>query len=273
MINYYTIIPDATARFVACDQEASSFSTTTPVFSLVSPDPKTSPYAAVVASSGRMAKSNPFRFSTKWWDDETGLGWWGYRWYSPEMGRWTSSDPLGDRAFLDRFLSDKSPDERDGRKDRAMALDYLYVLNTPLQLVDVLGLSQTPLTPAQLTTCQNDLNDALNILRNAIQNVSSCACYFNTTTRCNGNVLQRLNNFQLSIDNSGDYSAIVNPDTTLHGWTNVSDGQWRAWITPYACRLGRWNLAATIIHELMHECDDNASGEPGAFGAETACGF
>ena len=71
-------------------------STTTTVFSLVPSDPETSPFAAVVTSTGPMAKSNPFRFSTKWWDDETGLGWWGYRWYGES--RWLSRDPAGERS-------------------------------------------------------------------------------------------------------------------------------------------------------------------------------
>ena len=25
-------------------------------------------------------------------------------------------------------------------------------------------------------------------------------------------------------------------------------------ICPYSCRMGRWNIANTIIHELMHKC-------------------
>lgn len=36
------------------------------------------------------------RFSTKQWDDETGLGYWGYRYYDLDIGRWISRDPLGE---------------------------------------------------------------------------------------------------------------------------------------------------------------------------------
>jgi len=35
-----------------------------------------------------MAKSNPFRFSSKYLDQETGLYYYGYRYYHPETGRW-----------------------------------------------------------------------------------------------------------------------------------------------------------------------------------------
>ncbi|MFN0136109.1 MAG: RHS repeat-associated core domain-containing protein [Phycisphaerae bacterium] len=50
-------------------------------------------YGNVTASGGSYATANPFRFSTKYWDDETGLGYWGYRYYEPRMGRWVSRDP------------------------------------------------------------------------------------------------------------------------------------------------------------------------------------
>ncbi len=45
--------------------------------------------------AGPYATENPIRFSTKYFDDETGLGYWGYRYYSPSLGRWISRDPIG----------------------------------------------------------------------------------------------------------------------------------------------------------------------------------
>jgi len=47
--------------------------------------------------------TNPFRFSTKQWDDETGLGYWGYRHYSPTLGRWISRDPIGERGGFNLY--------------------------------------------------------------------------------------------------------------------------------------------------------------------------
>jgi RHS repeat-associated protein len=53
------------------------------------------PYGNVTAQTGVPLR---FRFSTKFWDDETGLGYWGYRYYSPALGRWISRDPIGEAA-------------------------------------------------------------------------------------------------------------------------------------------------------------------------------
>lgn len=47
------------------------------------------------------SKKNNFlhRFSTKPLDDETGLYYYGYRYYDPVTGRWPSRDPIGERDF------------------------------------------------------------------------------------------------------------------------------------------------------------------------------
>ena len=102
---------------VSIQYSVFSYSTSRMTLSLVSPDPKTSPFAAVVTSSGPMAKTNPFRFSTKWWDEETDLGWWGYRWYGES--RWLSRDPIEEMGGMNL---------------------YSYVSNVPICLFDFLGL-------------------------------------------------------------------------------------------------------------------------------------
>jgi RHS repeat-associated protein len=65
-----------------------------------------------------MAKSNPFLFSTKYYDWETGLYYYGYRYYDPSMGRWPNRDPLGEAGGWNL---------------------YGFVVNDPLGYVDVLG--------------------------------------------------------------------------------------------------------------------------------------
>ena len=52
------------------------------------------PFGNIVSSSGPEADAVPFRFSTKYFDSETGLYYYGYRFYSPELGRWINRDPI-----------------------------------------------------------------------------------------------------------------------------------------------------------------------------------
>ena len=61
-------------------------------------------YGNVIASGGDYADDNPFRFSTKYFDAELdyadttndGLYYFGYRYYSPRLGRWLRRDPVGE---------------------------------------------------------------------------------------------------------------------------------------------------------------------------------
>jgi RHS repeat-associated protein len=77
------------------------------------------PFGEVLRATGPMAKANPFRFSTKYQDDETDLLYYGYRYYNASTGRWLSRDPIAERGGdnLYSFLSD-----------------------APLSYVDILGL-------------------------------------------------------------------------------------------------------------------------------------
>lgn len=74
------------------------------------------PYGNLTAISGDQAQANSFRFSSKYCDGEIGLYYYGYRFYSPSMGRWISQDPIQE------FPS------------------YTFVWNMPLSMYDVLGL-------------------------------------------------------------------------------------------------------------------------------------
>ena len=54
------------------------------------------PFGELLRATGPMAKANPFRFSTKYQDDETGLLYYGYRYYNPGTGGWVSRDSYGE---------------------------------------------------------------------------------------------------------------------------------------------------------------------------------
>jgi len=61
------------------------------------------PYGNSIAKSGELANTNPFRFSTKYLDSETGQYYYGYRYYQPESGRWLSRDPVAEEGGLNLY--------------------------------------------------------------------------------------------------------------------------------------------------------------------------
>jgi len=68
------------------------------------------PFGELIRASGPMAKVNPFRFSTKFHDDETDLSYYDYRYYNASTGRWLSHDPLeeSDSYNLYAFLQNEA---------------------------------------------------------------------------------------------------------------------------------------------------------------------
>jgi len=84
--------------------------------------------------TGAMAKNNPFRYSTKYDDDESDLLYYGYRYYKASTGTWPNKDPFGEPGF--EVL-------RNGKANVASggANLYLFVNNNPLSQIDRLGLS------------------------------------------------------------------------------------------------------------------------------------
>jgi len=56
-----------------------------------------------IRTSGAAAKENPFRFSTKFTDDESDLLYYGYRYYNAGTGRWLSRDPIDERGGFNLY--------------------------------------------------------------------------------------------------------------------------------------------------------------------------
>jgi len=71
----------------------------------------------------------PFGFSTKRTDPKTGLVYYGYRFYHPDMERWLNRDPIGERGGINL---------------------YGFVGNNPINWIDPWGLMILPECPAGL---------------------------------------------------------------------------------------------------------------------------
>jgi RHS repeat-associated protein len=56
------------------------------------------PFGELIRQTGPMATTNPYRFSTKYDDDESDLLYYGYRYYKPSTGTWLSRDPKAERG-------------------------------------------------------------------------------------------------------------------------------------------------------------------------------
>ncbi len=58
---------------------------------------------ALTVSYSDNSEAPPFRFSTKYHDAETGLSYYGSRYYSPELGRWVNRDPIGEDGGVNLY--------------------------------------------------------------------------------------------------------------------------------------------------------------------------
>jgi RHS repeat-associated protein len=83
-------------------------------------------FGKVLRESGPFAASNPFQCSTKYTDIETGLDYFGYRYYNPNLGRFLGRDPSAERGGLNL---------------------YAYCLNNSVNKWDYLGLGDPTENP------------------------------------------------------------------------------------------------------------------------------
>jgi len=131
-------------------------------------------YGNLVVATGDHADDFAFLFSSKYLDREVSLYYYGYRYYSPSLGRWLARDPVGEKGFeklrdvkVKRVEQNKGQNNlvgqlqakvetsiwlkriaekaRDGwnkfmLRDPALKPAYLFVENRPVSEIDVLGL-------------------------------------------------------------------------------------------------------------------------------------
>jgi RHS repeat-associated protein len=108
------------------------------------------PFGEVIRATGPMAKANPFRFSTKYQDDESDLLYYGYRYYKASTGTWLSRDPLGERGGANL---------------------YAFVGNNSMNYYDKLGLEKI-----------GAITDEVKEIENKVHNIYCCCNKYTSVT-------------------------------------------------------------------------------------------
>src|SRR5437867_4392916 len=80
---------------------------------------KYDPYGNLISSSGTLAGANVYRFSSKEQHANSGMYYYGYRFYDPNLQRWLNRDPIQELGGINL---------------------YAYVLNRPAEMIDAIGL-------------------------------------------------------------------------------------------------------------------------------------
>jgi RHS repeat-associated protein len=81
------------------------------------------PFGNTISKSGTLADANVYRFSSKEIHVNTGMYYYGYRFYDPNLQRWINRDPIGERGGVNL---------------------YEFVRENPIGLIDTLGLADSP---------------------------------------------------------------------------------------------------------------------------------
>ena len=61
------------------------------------------PFGNMTSMSGPLAGANRYRFSSKEWNDNAGLYYYGFRFYDPNLQRWLNRDPFGESIGINLY--------------------------------------------------------------------------------------------------------------------------------------------------------------------------
>jgi RHS repeat-associated protein len=88
------------------------------------------PFGELIHATGPAAQANPWRYATKYRDEETGLTYFGHRYHDPVTGQWLSREPLGESESVNL---------------------YEYCHSDPVNKLDVFGLAEININQADPT--------------------------------------------------------------------------------------------------------------------------
>ncbi len=94
-----TKIPSLRGFVASCEKTTGYLSETGEIVASYSYDA----FGRTIAQSGPMVDAFPFRFSTKYYDSETGLYYYGRRYYSPDLSRWLNRDPIEEEGGVNLY--------------------------------------------------------------------------------------------------------------------------------------------------------------------------
>jgi RHS repeat-associated protein len=100
------------------------------------------PFGNIISQSGPVAGANLYRFSSKEVHPNSGLVYYLYRYYEPDLQRWINRDPLNALGFS---LLNLTPGLFNVNEEKNL---YSFVANSPVDAVDFLGLARgEPIPP------------------------------------------------------------------------------------------------------------------------------
>ena len=202
-------------------------------------------FGKLTASTGALI--NPFQYTGRESDSESGLNFYRARYYDSLVGRFISEDPVNYRGRDTNF--------------------FRYVRNRAVAYSDPYGL--VAIDPSFNPNCLTNLQRALTLIRAF------------SVPRCN-NCFRRIGDRRTLVDLLDDQRIKIvsesTDDVNSNGDTETGfmypGDKWRIHIRPYTCRMGRWELAQTIVHELTHQTLTPGEGQEGtAQQMEQNCGF
>ena len=110
------------------------------------------PFGEVIRATGPMAKANPFRFCTKYQDDESDLLYYTFRYYNASTGRWLSRDPIEEKGFKRTLLVYGRATPGQLLRAKSGLNPLASMRNDPVNTIDLFGL-YTPRGPVPDGVC------------------------------------------------------------------------------------------------------------------------
>jgi RHS repeat-associated protein len=102
------------------------------------------PYGNIISQSGSLTNDNVYRFSSKEFHAQTGLYYYGYRFYAPNLQRWLTTDPIDEKGFVVvREAAVEIPRGRDLRRIQTHSNQpnlFIFNQNNAIEHTDGLGL-------------------------------------------------------------------------------------------------------------------------------------